>query len=87
MPTAPYSARENGFNGELTGAHAVTAGNASLHLVLKASACINRYRYSNAHPACEAVILQLFLQRIPQAGGKFVLGKETREHLMIVALQ
>lgn len=26
MATAPYSARENGFNGELTGAHAVTAG-------------------------------------------------------------
>lgn len=26
VTTASYSARENGFNGELTGAHAVTAG-------------------------------------------------------------
>lgn len=26
MAMASYSARENGFNGELTGAHAITAG-------------------------------------------------------------
>lgn len=26
VTTAPYSARENGFNGEFTGAHAITAG-------------------------------------------------------------
>lgn len=26
MATAPYTGRENGFNGELTGAHAITAG-------------------------------------------------------------
>jgi len=30
MATAPYTARENGFNGELTGAHAITAGNMAL---------------------------------------------------------
>lgn len=30
MATASYSARENGFNGELTGAHAVTAGKTCL---------------------------------------------------------
>lgn len=29
MATASYSARENGFNGELTGAHAITAGKMS----------------------------------------------------------
>lgn len=30
MATSSYSARENGFNGELTGAHAVTAGKTHL---------------------------------------------------------
>lgn len=29
MATAAYTGRENGFNGELTGAHAITAGNIS----------------------------------------------------------
>lgn len=29
MATAPYTGRENGFNGELTGAPAITAGNIS----------------------------------------------------------
>lgn len=33
VATAPYSARENGFNGELTGAHAITAGNVILPFV------------------------------------------------------
>lgn len=33
VATAPYSARENGFNGDLTGAHAITAGNVILPFV------------------------------------------------------
>lgn len=34
MTTASYSARENGFNGELTGAHAVTAGKTCLNILI-----------------------------------------------------
>ncbi|XP_030614006.1 microtubule-associated protein 2 [Archocentrus centrarchus] len=38
MATAPYSARENGFNGELTGAHAVTAEQVSARIVQEVTA-------------------------------------------------
>lgn len=34
MATASYSTRENGFNGELTGAHAITAGKTSFIIFL-----------------------------------------------------
>ncbi|XP_070770404.1 microtubule-associated protein 2 [Enoplosus armatus] len=38
MATASYSARENGFNGELTGAHAVTAEQVSARIVQEVTA-------------------------------------------------
>uniref|UniRef100_A0A671WAK6 Microtubule-associated protein n=1 Tax=Sparus aurata TaxID=8175 RepID=A0A671WAK6_SPAAU len=38
MATTPYSARENGFNGELTGAHAVTAEQVSARIVQEVTA-------------------------------------------------
>ncbi|XP_029981380.1 microtubule-associated protein 2 [Sphaeramia orbicularis] len=38
MATAPYSARENGFNGELTGAHAITAEQVSARIVQEVTA-------------------------------------------------
>ncbi|XP_039884339.1 microtubule-associated protein 2 [Simochromis diagramma] len=38
VATAPYSARENGFNGELTGAHAITAEQVSARIVQEVTA-------------------------------------------------
>uniref|UniRef100_A0A3Q3JIM3 Microtubule-associated protein n=1 Tax=Monopterus albus TaxID=43700 RepID=A0A3Q3JIM3_MONAL len=38
MATASYSARENGFNGELTGAHAITAEQVSARIVQEVTA-------------------------------------------------
>ncbi|XP_072253328.1 microtubule-associated protein 2 isoform X3 [Leuresthes tenuis] len=38
MATAPYTARENGFNGELTGAHAITAEQVSARIVQEVTA-------------------------------------------------
>uniref|UniRef100_A0A3B4ZVX0 Microtubule-associated protein 2 n=1 Tax=Stegastes partitus TaxID=144197 RepID=A0A3B4ZVX0_9TELE len=38
MATAAYSARENGFNGELTGAHAITAEQVSARIVQEVTA-------------------------------------------------
>uniref|UniRef100_A0A8C6T2C7 Microtubule-associated protein 2 n=1 Tax=Neogobius melanostomus TaxID=47308 RepID=A0A8C6T2C7_9GOBI len=38
MSTGPYSARENGFNGDLTGAHAVTAEQVSARIVQEVTA-------------------------------------------------
>lgn len=38
VATAPYSARENGFNGDLTGAHAITAEQVSARIVQEVTA-------------------------------------------------
>ncbi|XP_037832120.1 microtubule-associated protein 2 [Kryptolebias marmoratus] len=38
MTTAPYTGRENGFNGELTGAHAITAEQVSARIVQEVTA-------------------------------------------------
>uniref|UniRef100_A0A3P8VZX8 Microtubule-associated protein 2 n=1 Tax=Cynoglossus semilaevis TaxID=244447 RepID=A0A3P8VZX8_CYNSE len=38
VTTAPYSARENGFNGEFTGAHAITAEQVSARIVQEVTA-------------------------------------------------
>lgn len=43
MATAPYSARENGFNGELTGANAVTAGKTCFWII--SFCCVFYYYY------------------------------------------